>query len=423
MEQVTRDVETSLEGVDARFEVTSSGMDASALGGSGITVNLFSDSSEDMVSTSEAIVERVQGIEGVAEIDDGFEEALPVLHFTVDREAAAQHGLTTAQVFQQVSSALTRERSATTVTWELEGYDVVIVNEGAVGGADEGSAEGATGSVTGEWLTPDDLKELEFTVTKRDGSSEKVKLSDIASVSESRTLPTVQRLEQRRYLPLSITVAEDHNVTLVTQEVERALASMELPQGLSYEVTGENTTIMDAFGELGLMLLLGLLLVYLIMVAQFQSLKSPFIIMFTVPLAFTGGLLALLITGKVLSVISLIGFAMLVGIIVSNAIVLVDYINRLRRDGTERVAAIREAAATRMRPILMTALTTIFALLVMSLGLSNGSEMMQPLAIVCIGGLTYGTLMTLFVIPVIYDLLNKKEPRVVSEEDLAAIED
>jgi HAE1 family hydrophobic/amphiphilic exporter-1 len=122
-------------------------------------------------------------------------------------------------------------------------------------------------------------------------------------------------------------------------------------------------------------------------------------------------------------VISLIGFAMLVGIIVSNAIVLVDYINRLRREGLERVAAIREAAATRMRPILMTALTTIFALLVMGLGLGNGSEMMQPLAIVCIGGLTYGTLMTLFVIPIIYDLFNKKELRVIADDELATIEE
>jgi HAE1 family hydrophobic/amphiphilic exporter-1 len=220
-----------------------------------------------------------------------------------------------------------------------------------------------------------------------------------------------------------MTVAEDHNVPLVTQEVERARGGLTLPEGMSYEVTGENTTIMDAFQELGLMLVLGLLLVYLIMVAQFQSLKSPFIIMFTVPLAFTGGMLALLITGKVLSVISLIGFAMLVGIIVSNAIVLVDYINRLRREGIERVAAIREAAAIRMRPILMTALATIFALLMMALGIGNGSEMMQPLAIVCIGGLVYGTLMTLFVIPIIYDMLNKKELRVVREEEMAAIDD
>jgi HAE1 family hydrophobic/amphiphilic exporter-1 len=407
MERITDGVEASLEGIDASFEVSSSSMDASALGGSGITVNLFSDSLDDMLGASETIVERVGAIEGIAQVDDGFEEPLEVLQLTVNRDAAATHGLTTAQVYQQVSAALTKEQSATEVTWDLEGYGVVLLNEDA---ADER-------------LTPERLKELEFSVTARDGSVERVKLSDVATFDEGRTLPSVQRLEQRRVLPVSIEVAEDRNVTLVTQEVERTLAGLELPAGVSYEVTGENTTIMEAFNELGLMLVLGLLLVYLIMVAQFQSLKSPFIIMFTVPLAFTGGLLALLVTGKVLSVISLIGFAMLIGIIVSNAIVLVDYINRLRREGAERVAAIREAAAIRMRPILMTALTTIFALIMMALGIGNGSEMMQPLAIVCIGGLTYGTFMTLFVIPIIYDLFNKKELRVIGDEELATVED
>ncbi|MDR0350423.1 MAG: efflux RND transporter permease subunit, partial [Coriobacteriales bacterium] len=408
METIAAAIEANLEGVDASYEVeATSMMDASALGGSGVTINLYGETLEDMVIASETVTERVQGLEGVAEVDDGFEEATPVLRYTVDRAAAATHGLTTAQVYQQVSAALSRERAATEVLWGAEDYETVIINE-----ADE----------KGE-LSPAYLEALEIPITKRDGTSEKVKLSEIASISEERTLPTVQRSEQRRILTVSVMLAKEANITLVTQAVERELADIKLPEGVSFEVTGENTTIMDSFRELGIMLVLGLLLVYLIMVAQFQSLKSPFIIMFTVPLAFTGGFLALLITGKVLSVISLIGFAMLVGIIVSNAIVLVDYINRLRTEGTERVAAIREAAATRMRPILMTALTTIFALLMMALGIGSGSEMMQPLAIVCIGGLAYGTLMTLFVIPVIYDLLNKKELRTVSEDDLAVVTD
>jgi multidrug efflux pump subunit AcrB len=407
MDEITAGIESSLEGVDAEYEVSASGLSTSALGGSGITVNLFSDSLESMVDASETIVKRLENVDGVFEVDNGVEDVAPVLHFSVDRTAAARHGLTTAQVYQQVAAALTTEREATRVTWDMEGYGVVVVNE----------------ETEDEQTTPDYIKNLEFSVTKRDGTTERVKLSDVAAFSEGRTLQTIQRSEQRRYLPVAITVAEDRNVTLVTQDVERALGDLTLPEGVTYEVTGENTTIMDAFTQLGLMLVLGLILVYLIMVAQFQSLKSPFIIMFTVPLAFTGGLLALIITNQVLSVISLIGFAMLVGIIVSNAIVLVDYINRLRREGVERVAAIREAAATRMRPILMTALTTIFALLVMALGLGNGSEMMQPLAIVCIGGLTYGTLMTLFVIPIIYDLLNKKEMHVISDEDLAIIDE
>jgi HAE1 family hydrophobic/amphiphilic exporter-1 len=405
--EVTNNLKAALEGIGAEFDVSSSSMDASALGGNGITVNLYGDTIEDMMTASEAVTERVDDVKGVATVDSGLENATPVLHFTIDRAKAAAYGLTTAQVFQQVSAALTEQRNATDVTWDAESFQVAVVNE----------------KVDEDALTPDFIKNLEFITTKRDGSTEKVKLGDIATLSESQTLPAIQRSEQRRFLPVNLVVDDDHNITLVTQEVERVLTGMKLPAGVTYEVTGENTTIMEAFQELGFMLLLGLLLVYLIMVAQFQSLKSPFIIMFTVPLAFTGGFLALLLTGKVLSVVSLIGFAMLVGIIVSNAIVLVDYINRLRREGVERVAAIREAAATRMRPILMTALTTIFALLVMALGIGNGSEMMQPLAIVCIGGLTYGTLMTLFVIPIIYDLFNKKELRVIADDELAAIEE
>ena len=182
--------------------------------------------------------------------------------------------------------------------------------------------------------------------------------------------------------------------------------------------SGENENIMDSVEQLGLMLVLGILLVYLVMVAQFQSLKSPFIVMFTIPLAFTGGFLALLLCGMEVSVISLIGFIMLTGVIVNNGIVLVDYINQLRREGRDRREAIVEAGTTRMRPILMTTFTTILGLTDMAVRKSGGTAIMQPIAVVCIGGLTYATLMTLFVVPCIYDAFNKKALRTVREEDL-----
>ena len=158
------------------------------------------------------------------------------------------------------------------------------------------------------------------------------------------------------------------------------------------------------------------------MVAQFQSLKSPFIVMFTIPLAFTGGFLGLFITGFDISVVSLIGFVMLCGIVVNNGIVLVDYINQLRIEGLEKKEALIEAGKTRMRPILMTAITTIIGLLGMAFGIGEGTEMMQPVAIVCIGGLTYATIMTLFIVPVLYDLFNKKPMRVVDDKDLEDID-
>ena len=236
-------------------------------------------------------------------------------------------------------------------------------------------------------------------------------------------MTTIHRDNQKRYLTVSAELEDGYNVTKVTQAAEKALKHVELPENVTYEFTGENETIMEAMQQLVLMLLLGMLLVYFVMVAQFQSLKSPFIVMFTIPLAFTGGFLALLLTGMEFSIISMIGFVMLMGIIVNNGIVLVDYINQLRLEGWDRREAILEAGVTRIRPILMTSLTTILGLFVMALGKDMGTALMQPMAVVCIGGLIYATLMTLFVVPCIYDLMNKKELRHVDEADLVILED
>ena len=200
------------------------------------------------------------------------------------------------------------------------------------------------------------------------------------------------------------------------------MAGVDLPQGITAQFSGENEAIMDAMGQLLLMLGLGVLLVYLVMVAQFQSLRSPLIVMFTIPLAFTGGFLALLISGIELSVVSLIGFVMLTGIIVNNGIVLVDYINQLRLSGMERREAVVEAGVTRLRPILMTSLTTILGLVVMAFGGDAGTALMQPVALVCIGGLLYATLMTLLVVPCMYDLLSRRELRKVEETDLQTLD-
>ena len=189
-----------------------------------------------------------------------------------------------------------------------------------------------------------------------------------------------------------------------------------------YQKAQENEQIMNAIQQLLLMLLLGVVLVYLIMVAQFQSLKAPFIVMFTIPLAFTGGFLALLLSGIEVSVISLIGFVMLVGIIVNNGIVLVDYINQQRLAGMGLREAIIDAGVTRLRPILMTSLTTILGLIVTALAKNAGTALIQPIALVCIGGLLYATLMTLFVVPCMYEILNKKELHQVAESDLTPVD-
>lgn len=221
-------------------------------------------------------------------------------------------------------------------------------------------------------------------------------------------------------MTVSAMIDDDHNIGLVSRDVEKELKDYEVPKGYSVSLTGENETINDALGDLVMMIGAAVLFIYLIMVAQFQSLVSPFIVLFTMPLAFTGGLLALFLTGNELSVISMLGFLVLAGIVVNNGIVFVDYANQLRLSGMEKREALVQTGRTRFRPILMTALTTILAMSTMALGVGTGAEMTQSLAIVVIGGLTYATLLTLLVVPCIYDLLRRKELKPIKiEEELS----
>ena len=204
----------------------------------------------------------------------------------------------------------------------------------------------------------------------------------------------------------------------MSKDIEEKLKDYDLPDGYSIDMGGEQESINSAFGDLIKMITLAILFIYLIMVAQFQSLLSPFIVLFTIPLAFTGGFLGLLITGTELSMISLLGFLILSGIVVNNGIVFVDYVNQLRLDGMNKKEALVLAGKTRIRPILMTALTTILGLSTMALGVGMGADLMQPMAIVTIGGLSYATILTLFIVPIMYDILHRRNiKKVVIEED------
>ncbi len=392
--------------LDGEVVATGSGLDSSMamLTGSGVSLNVYCDDLNVLQATASDIGKVLGTVEGLHNVSDGSAEAEPALHFTVDKEKAAKNGLTVAQVYAEIAALLTTEANATTLTENGKTYDVTIIGRDAP--------------------TPADVVDHVFTVTGKDGEEKQVKLADIATVKETTTPAAINRDDQRRYITVSAEVAEGYNVTLATDAAEKAVAGMTLPDGVTVEFTGENEMIMESMEQMLLMLLLGVILVYLIMVAQFQSLKSPFIVMFTIPLAFTGGFLALLITGMEVSVISLIGFVMLCGIIVNNGIVLVDYINQLRSEGMTKHEALIEAGATRMRPILMTTITTVLGLVMTAVGFGSGSEMMQPIAIVCIGGLVYATLMTLFVVPILYDIFNRKEEwNVVTDDQLTDVEE
>ena len=416
---------------DLPCEVTASGVMSSMMSmmtGSGVSLQVFGDDMEDLQSAAQDLAKRLEQVDGVAEVDDGLDESAPALQVVVDRVAAAKKGMTVAQIYMKVAAALQSSTSVSNVTL---GGESMALSVDAVEGSTvtrekllelEITPDAAMSSAMGGSAGSSALSQLSGSSDDTEKDDGTFKLGDVAKVQETVSMNTISRDQQRRCVTVTATVADGYNVTHVTSAARQALGSVALPDGITVEFNGENEQIMDAMGQLLLMLLLGVVLVYFIMVAQFQSLKSPFIVMFTIPLAFTGGFLALLVTGIEVSVISLIGFVMLVGIIVNNGIVLVDYINQQRLAGMERREAIIDAGVTRLRPILMTSLTTILGLIVTAAAKNAGTALMQPVAVVCIGGLLYATLMTLFVVPCMYEIMNRRDLRKVDERELEVVD-
>ena len=430
---------------DLKCTVTAAGaMDSmtTMLTGSGVSLQVYGEDMEALQEAARKLAARMETVPGTANVSDGLEDAVEALHVSIDRNAAMQKGMTVAQIYMQVAAALMDSTTGADMT--LDGMDVGVTIESAedsrmtreklldleITASSAASSMGSMGSADASGMSSMMGGSSASSMGSMMGSAsastsaatESFKLSEVATIEETVSLNSISHSEQRRYVTVSAGIAEGYNVTLVSAEVEKAVADVTLPEGVKISFSGENEMIMEAMKQLLLMLLLGIVLVYFIMVAQFQSLKSPFIVMFTIPLAFTGGFLALLLAGIEVSVISLIGFVMLVGIIVNNGIVLVDYINQLRQEGMARREAIIEAGTTRLRPILMTSITTILGLVVMAFAKNVGTAFMQPVALVCIGGLTYATLMTLLVVPCMYDLVERKELRTVSESDLEVLD-
>lgn len=440
-------IEAACTGMDCT--VTASGaMDSymTYLTGSGVALNVYGSNMEQMQSAAKTLAAKLATVPGTENVSDGLEQAATALHLSVDRNAAMEKGLTVAQVYMAVASALTDTDSSLSLT--LDGLDVSVsiqspeesrmtreklmdleIDPSAMSAmssmmsaaSGSGSMSGMSGMSSGSG-SMSGMSGMSSGSTSAVQAAEPVRLGDIAKLEETVSLNTIHRDQQRRYITVSADVADGYNVTKVTTAAQAAIAEVDLPQGITASFQGENEAIMDAIRQLLLMLLLGIVLVYLVMVAQFQSLRSPLIVMFTIPLAFTGGFLALLLAGIEVSVVSLVGFVMLVGVIVNNGIVLVDYINQLRLEGMGRREAIIEAGVTRLRPILMTSLTTILGLVVMAFGKDVGTALMQPVALVCIGGLLYATLMTLLVVPCMYDILSRRDLRKVNEEELQLLD-
>ena len=397
-EEIAELIRQKTSGLEAEITVDTSSMDMSALGGSGISIQVRGRDLDELGRIGKEVAAIVAGVEGTTEVSDGMQKAEEELRIIVNRDKAVDYGLTVAQVFSEVYGKLASASTATTLVGADKDYGVYVLN-----GSDME-------------LTRELLKELEVTGKGADGKEIKVALKDIAEFEAAESLTSINRTEQTRYITVSAAIADGYNIGLVSADVEEALKDYQVPAGYRLVFSGENEMIVEAMKQMLLMLLLAVVFMYLIMVAQFQSLKSPFIIMFTIPLAFTGGLFGLYLSGSEVSVIALIGFVMLSGIIVNNGIVLIDYMNQLRERGMTKREAIMEAGRTRLRPVLMTAMTTILALSTLVFSSDMGADMGKPMAIVTIGGLIYGTLLTLVVIPCIYDIFNKDKKAVASEE-------
>lgn len=381
------------EETGAELSIETSMMDMSALGGDGISIQVRGRDLDTLQQIAKEVAAIVETTEGTAKVSDGLEEATGEMRILIDRDKAMDQGLTVAEVYQQIAAKLKDASSATTFETTAKEYEVYVKNANDME------------------LTRKLLQDLVIEKTDKDNKKVEIPLKDIAAFEDTISPKSVSRTEQNRYIAVSASIADGYNVGLVSRKLEQNLADYEVPEGYSLVMEGENEMIVDAMQQLMLMLLLAVIFMYLIMVAQFQSLKSPFIIMFTIPLAFTGGFLGLFLGNCEVSVVAVIGFVMLAGIIVNNGIVIVDYMNQLIAQGMEKHEAILQAGRTRLRPVLMTALTTILGLLPMVFGTDMGAAMGKPMAIVTVGGLLYGTLLTLLVVPCIYDLMNCRKTK------------
>ena len=397
--EITKKIMDKAEGLDVNTEVSTSMMDMDALMGSGISIMIKGRKVETLQKLAKDVAAAIEGIPGIEKLDNGLDDMTKTMKINVNKKKAADYGLTVAQVFGSISKELASTRATTSIETDVKDFDVFVETDK--------QAE----------VTIDDLKKLKLEyVDREDNKTKEVNLSTIATFEESEELSQVLRTNQNRYVNVTASVKSGNNIGLVGNQVEAKLKNVAVPEGYSITMEGEDETINEAMRQVLLMMALAVVLIYLIMVAQFQSLKSPFIIMFTIPLAFTGGFFALFLSGKAVSVIAMVGFVMLAGIIVNNGIVLVDYINQLRREGKSKADAIIESAKTRLRPVLMTALTTIISMSTMAVGMGKGTEMSQPMAIVVVGGMIYGTILTLVLVPCLYDAFNKEKD--MTEEEL-----
>lgn len=402
--KIIKEIEDNAKDIKCKeLKVSSSALgDTSSLSGNGLQVNIYGDDQNKLVSISKDVKKMMEDIKGTENVKDGISEKNKQIHLEINKDKAAEYGLTTAQIYQQLAAKIKTDKTAVTITVDNKDMDVNVIND-----LDKPDVE--------------NLMNTEITSTTKNASGEDVnktyKLSKFAKMIKGESVDSIRRENQSRYMSVTAEVKEDYNATLLSRQLEKSLAKYDTPDGYNIEIQGESAQVMEMIKQMLLALALGFVFVYLIMVAQFQSILSPFIIIFTVPLAFTGGMIGLMIFGQSISAMALMGFMILMGTVVNNGIVFVDYANQLRIKGMEKREALIRTGKTRMRPILMTALTTILSMSVMVFSQNAGDAMQKSMAIVVSAGLLYATLMTLFIVPVLYDIFYRKKPKVIDVGD------
>ena len=418
IETARQALEDALSGIeDCTAKVEISGMqELTSQLASGLSVKIYGADAETLSQLSEKVVDIVNDTEGFANATNGLGSGDATINLQIDRDKVRSYGLTVAQVYQQIAAKLTTTTTAQTpVTVDGSTMSVQISNNL-------------------DPVTKENMMDITFetTVMSADGttSTGTCTLADMATWETGSAPDSITSEDQTQYVSVTADTLDGYNTTVQARVLEKKLnefaLSDEMPEGCSFSMGGESDSVNFMVNEMVQWLALALPFVYLVMVAQFQSLLSPFIVLFTIPLAFTGGLLGMLFTGQQLTMISLMGFIVLMGTVVNNGIVFVDYTNQLRLGGMERRAALIATGKTRMRPILMTTLTTVLAMLQLVFSNDMASQLMSGMAIVIICGLSYATLMTLYIVPILYDILFRKPPLNVdvgSDDELDDIPD
>lgn len=385
-EEVCDDIEKLLADIPgADITVSSSDSAMGSLASADVTMNVYGYDAATLVDVEDELIDKLSQVDGLSDVEGSTGDTVPEAKVTIDRAKASQYGITTASVAGALSTAIS---GSTATQYKLDGTEIDVV------------IRYDTNSVN--YLT--DLNNL--TVTSAYGTQ--VPLSDVATITMDESATTIMRENQKNYITISAN-ADNMSTSEAQKLVEKAMADIELPDGCTYEFSGMMEKMNDTFRSLEIAMVVAVLLVYMIMASQFESLRYPFIVMFSMPLAITGAIIGLLITGNTITMPAMMGFVMLIGMVVNNGIVLVDYTNQLMDRGMNCYDALTSAGPRRLRPILMTTLTTVLGMVPMALATSEGSEMMQALAIAVIFGLTLSTVVTLIFIPVLYMWMNERK--------------